>query len=96
MVRDHPKLLVFPRLAGISSIVFLVLFFVPLVLAGPIGGGLEYVVLFALYFVTTFLSTYFSAARCHDANGAFRGREPGMRWSMRAVSGSLGPIVVWS
>ena len=96
VIRDHPKLLVFPLLAGISSVVFLVLFFLPLVLAEAVGGGLEYVVLFGLYFVTTFLSTYFSAALCHAANEAFHGRDPDLRESMRAVSGSLGPIVVWS
>jgi hypothetical protein len=96
VIRDHPKLLAFPLLAGVSSIVFLVLFFVPLVLANAIGGGLEYVVLFALYFATTFLSTYFSAALVHAANEAFHGREPRLRDSTSAVSGSLGPILVWS
>lgn len=96
VIRDHPELLVFPLLAGISSVVFFVLLFVPLVLAEAIGGGLEYVVLFGLYFVTTFLSTYFSAALCHAANEAFHGRDPDLRENMRAVSDSLGPIVVWS
>lgn len=96
VIRDHPKLLAFPLLAGISSVFFLVIFFVPLVVADVVGGGLEYVVLFALYFVTTFFSTYFSAALVYGANEAFHGREPGLRDSMRAISGRLGPIVVWS
>lgn len=96
VIRDHPKLMIFPLLAAISSIFFLVLFFVPMVLAEVIGGGLEYVVLFALYFVTTFFSTYFSAALVYAANEAFHGREPGVRDSMRAITDRLGPIVVWS
>jgi len=96
VIRDHPKLLVFPLLAGISSIVFLVVFFLPLVLANVVGGGLEYVVLFALYFVTTFFSTYFSAALVYAANVAFHGREPGLGESMSAINDRLGPIVVWS
>ncbi len=96
VLRAHPKLLVFPLLAGISSVFFLVLFFLPLVLAEVIGGGLEYVVLFALYFVTTFFSTYFSAALVYAANEAFHGREPDIRGSIRAINGRLGPIVVWS
>ena len=96
VIRDHPELLVFPLLTGVSSVVFFVLFFVPLVLAEVVGGGLVYVVLFSLYFTTTFLSTYFSAALCHAANETFHGREPDLRESTRAVSGSLGPIVVWS
>ncbi len=96
VIRDHPKLLVFPLLAGLSSIVFLVLFFLPLVLANVVGGGLEYVVLFGLYFVTTFFSTYFSAALVYAANEAFHGRDPVIGDSMRAINDSLGPIVVWS
>lgn len=96
VIRDHPKLLVFPLLAGIASVFFLVLFFVPMVLADVVGGGLEYVVLFALYFVTTFFSTYFSAALVYASNEAFHGREPEIRASMRAINGRLGPIAVWS
>lgn len=96
VIRDYPTLLVFPLLAGISSVFFLVLFFLPLVLADVIGGGLEYVVLFVLYFVTTFFSTYFSAALVYAANEAFHGREPEIRESMRAINGRLGPVVVWS
>ena len=96
VIRDHPKLLVFPLLAGISSIFFLVLFFLPLVIADVIGGGLEYVVLFGLYFVTTFFSTYFSAALVYAANEAFHGREPGIRDSMYTINDRLGPIIVWS
>jgi hypothetical protein len=96
VIRDHPKLLVFPLLAGISSIFFLVLFFLPLVIADVIGGGLEYVVLFGLYFVTTFFSTYFSAALVYAANEAFHSREPGIRDSMRVINNRFGTIIVWS
>ncbi|MEF8779806.1 MAG: DUF6159 family protein [Haloferacaceae archaeon] len=96
VIREYPKLLAFPLLAGVSGVFFLMIFFLPLVIADVVGGGLEYVVLFALYFVTTFVSTYFSAALVYAANEAFHGREPGLRDSMRAVRGSLGPIVVWS
>jgi len=96
VIRDYPKLLVFPLLAGISSIIFFVLLFLPLLVAGVIGGGLEYVVLFVLYFATTFVSTYFSAALVYASNEAFHGREPGIRDSMSAINGRLGPIAVWS
>ncbi len=96
VIRDYPKLLVFPALAGLASVFFFVLFFLPLVIANVVGGGAEYVVLFGLYFVTTFFSTYFSAALVYAANEAFHDREPGIRESMRAIHGSLGPIAVWS
>ncbi len=96
VIREYPKLLVFPLLAGIASIVFFALFFLPLVVADVIGGGLEYVVLFVLYFATTFVSTYFSAALVYASNEAFHGRDPGLWDSMSAINGRLGPIVIWS
>ena len=96
VIRSYPKLLVFPLLAAMSAIIFLVLFFLPLVIADVIGGGLEFIVLFGLYFVTTVFSTYFSAALVYAANEAFHDREPGIRESMRAINGRLGPIIVWS
>lgn len=96
VIREYPKLLVFPLLAAVASVFFLVLLFLPLVLADVIGDGLEYVVLFVLYFLTTFVSTYFAAALVYAANETFHGREPEIRSSMRAISGRLGPIAVWA
>lgn len=96
VISDHPKLLVFPLLAGISAVVFFVLLFFPLLFAEVLGGGTEFVVLFALYFLTTFVSTYFSAALVYASNEAFHGREPGIKKSMRAINDRLGPIAVWA
>ena len=96
VIREYPKLLVFPLLAAVASVFFLVFLFLPLVLADVIGGGLEYVVLFVLYFLTTFVSTYFAAALVYAANETFHGREPEIRSSMRAINGRLGPIAVWA
>lgn len=96
VIKTSPKLMVFPLLAAIAAVFFLVLFFLPLVIADVIGGGLEYVVLFVLYFVTTFTATYFSAVLVYASNEVFHDRDPGIRESMRAINDRLGPIVVWS
>ncbi|MWV39089.1 hypothetical protein GRS80_04730 [Natrialba sp. INN-245] len=96
VIRNHPQLLVFPLLAGITSAAFFVLFFFPLLIANLVGSGLEYAVLFVLYFITTFFSTYFSAALVYGANEAFHGREPGVVDCLKGVSDRIGPIVVWS
>lgn len=96
VIRNHPRLLVFPALAGISSAFFFLLFLGPLVIAEMLGETLTYVVLFGLYFVTTFLSTYFSAALVYGTNEAFHGREPAIGDSLRAVSDRLGPIAAWA
>ena len=96
VIRTHPKLLVFPLLAGLSAVFFLGLIFLPLVLTDVLGLALEYVVLIVLFFVTTFFSTYFSAALVYAANEAFHDREPGIRDSLSAVNDRLGAIVIWS
>lgn len=96
VVRDNPELLIFPLLAGIASLGFLVVFFVPMVIANLVGSGLEYAALFVWYFATTFLSTYAAAALVHATNEVFHGRDPSIRGSLAAVSSRLGPIVAWS
>jgi len=96
VIREHPQLLVFPLLAGIASAAFLVVLFVPVLIANPIGSGLEYVALFAVYLVTTFVSTYFAVALVYAANETFHGREPEVFDCVQAVSNRIGPILVWS
>ncbi|WP_089383106.1 DUF6159 family protein [Halorubrum vacuolatum] len=96
VLRRYPVLAVFPLLAGISGLVFFTIFLVPLWIGNLIGSGVEFAVLLVLYFVTTFVSTYFACALVYASNEAFHDREPGVMDSLRAVSDRLGPIVVWS
>ena len=96
VVRDNPKLLIFPLLATDASAGFLVVFFVPMLIANLVGSGLEYAALFVWYFATTFLSTYAAAALVHATNEVFHDRDPSVRGSFSAVSSRLGPIVAWS
>lgn len=96
VLRDHPKLMVFPLLAGLSSIIFFVLLFLPMLVAELVSDSLVLVVLFALYFATTFASTYFTAGLIHASNEVFHGREPSVIDSLSAMTDRLGPIFVWS
>lgn len=96
VIRDHPKLLAFPLLGGIASVAFWLVFLVPLWIAGAIGSGLEYVVLFVLYFLTTFAATFFTAALVFAVNQTFHGEEPSLGESIRAAWRRKGPILVWS
>lgn len=96
VVRDHPKLLVFPLLGALSTLAFWIAFLVPLWIANLLGTGAELVVLFALYFVTTFFATFFTASLVFAVNQAFHGEEPVIAESMRAAWRRKGPILVWS
>lgn len=96
VVREHPTLLVFPLLGAISTLAFWVAFLVPLWISNLIGSGVEYVVLFALYFLTTFAATFFTASLVFAVNQTFHGEEPKLKESMRAAWRRKGAILVWS
>ncbi len=96
VVREHPTLLVFPALGAVATICFWVAFLVPLWIAGLVGSGLEIVVLFLLYFLTTFAATFFTASLVFAVNQAFHDEEPDLGESMRAAWRRKGAIFVWS
>ena len=96
VVRDHPKLLVFPLLGALSTFAFWIAFLLPLWIANLLGTGAEIVVLFLLYFVTTFFATFFTASLVFAVNQTFHGEEPQLGESMRAAWRRKGPILVWS
>ncbi|WP_128478841.1 DUF6159 family protein [Halorussus pelagicus] len=96
VMRAHPKMALFPILSILSSIVFFALLLLPLLYGLSIGNGAEYVVLFVLYFTTTFASTFFSASLVVGAKKAFHGEEISLYACTTEVTGHLGPILVWS
>ena len=96
VVRDHPKLLVFPALGGLSALAFWIVFLIPLWISGLFGSGVEFVVLLVLYFLTTFAATFFTTALVFAVNQAFHGEEPRIGESMRAAWQRKGAIFVWS
>lgn len=96
VVREHPKLLVFPLFAALATLGFWIVFLVPLWIAGLFGSGVEIVVLFFLYFLTTFTATFFTASLVFAINQTFHGEEPLLGESMRAAWRRKGPILVWS
>ncbi len=96
VIRDHPKLMVFPALGALAALAFWLALLLPLVIAGLVGSGAEYVVLFVLYFLTTFSATFFTASLVFAVNQAFHGEEPELGESMRAAWQRKGAILVWS
>ena len=96
VIRDHPKLLAFPLLGGIATIGFWIVFLIPLWIAGLFGSGIEIVVLFMLYFLTTFSATFFTASLVFAVNQAFHGEEPLLGESMRAAWQRKTAIAVWA
>ena len=96
VIRSHPKLLTLPLLGGASAVFFWILFLLPLFVAELLGSGLIVVVLFMLYFVTTFFASLFTAALVFAVNQVFHDEEPDIKESIRAAWQRKGPILAWS
>lgn len=96
VLKNNPKLLIFPLLGLGASLGFLVTFLgVTFGLVQPEGGAL--VVIFLIYLGTTFISSFFTAALVHEARDAIRdGIEPSLRDGFDGAWEVKGPILIWS
>lgn len=97
VLRRDPELMVFPFVGGIAGIVYLA------VLVGgrailPGGGGsiAFYVFLFALYFGSTFIASFFTAGLIHETRAAFEGTDPTFENGLRAAWRNVGTLAAWA
>jgi len=98
VMRNNPKLAVFPLVSAVSALLFLGTFLgtaFGLGLTNPEGSGL--IVLFVVYLGSTFISTFFAAGLVHETRDAIKhGSEPSLRAGMAGAWEVKGPIFVWS
>ncbi len=97
VIRNHPKLLLFPAISGVTGVAFLVLFLgitFGLLQVTPEGGVL--IGLLVAYFVLTFVSTFFTAALVHQTRAVFDGKPVSIRDGVAGAWEVKGPIAVWS
>lgn len=69
------KLLVFPVLSGIVSLIVLASFLIPLVIGGFLGATFFYIALFAFYLVSYFVVIFFNTALISCVNARLQGKE---------------------
>ena len=96
---DHPQLLVFPLVGGLSGIAFLATLFGGLFFAGSAfeePGVALYGALFAAYLVETFVASFFSAGLIAATRTALEGGEPSVRGGLRTAWEHKGTLLVWS
>ncbi|WP_121821461.1 DUF6159 family protein [Halostella salina] len=102
VLRNHPKLLVFPLVSGVLSIAFLVALLGPVFLfettygLAQLGEAGLWVGLFVVYFGTTFIATFANAALVHAVGESFAGKEPRVVRSLKATGNKAGIIAVWA
>ncbi|MDD1684778.1 MAG: DUF6159 family protein [Methanoregula sp.] len=69
------KLLVFPVLSGIISLIVLATFLLPLIIGQLFGAAVFYIALFAFYLISYFVVIFFNTALISCVNARLQGKE---------------------
>jgi hypothetical protein len=107
VLRLDKELLVFPFLSGLSCLLVLGSFALPLILSGAMAidqnaarqvvhNPLAYVVLFAFYFCNYFVIVFFNSALVACAIIRFNGGDPTLSDGFQAAASRLPQILGWS
>lgn len=99
VLRDHPKLLVFPLVGGVSGVAFLATLFGGVFVLGSAfedPGPALYGALFAAYLVETFVASFFSAGLVAATRTALDGGEPSVRGGLRTAWDHKAALLAWS
>lgn len=98
VLRDHPKLLIFPLVGGVSGIAFMATLFGAVFVAGSFEdpGPALYAALFVAYLVETFVASFFSAGLIAATRTALDGGEPSVRDGLRAAWDHKAALLAWS
>ena len=96
------KLLAFPFLSGIVSLIVLATFILPLILAGfvqaavPFGEFFFYAALFAFYLVSYFVVIFFNTALISCVNARLQGRDMSVGEGLSNALRHFTPILGWA
>lgn len=102
VMREHPRLALFPAVGGVASVAFLALLLTPMfgVLAVDPGGTVTLVAVggtvLGLYLGTAFLSAFFAAGLVHQTRAVLAGEEPSLRSGLRGAWAVKRPLFVWA
>lgn len=108
VLKLHPKLLLLPILSGLAFLALLSAIALS-TFAGAksdyirhamdhveLSQPLTFVILFAFYFVATFIVVFFNAALVFCALQCFAGKEPSLRAGLATAAGRLPQILAWT
>jgi len=97
VLRDHPRLAVLPAVAGVAGLLYVAaLWGVVFAVTPSPDQPVMVVALLALYFGSTFIASYFTAALMFCAKQTFDGAEPSIREGLRAAGRNIGPLLAWA
>ena len=97
VLRTNPELTMFPLVGSVAGLVYVGLLFGGSLLAGGLGSNVVgYALLFVLYFGSTFIASFTTAALVHETRTAFDGGEPSVKNGMAAAWRNKGTLLAWS
>lgn len=96
VLQDHPRLLVFPLGSGSATLAVGLVFYLAVFVADLVDGWLLLAALFGLYFLTTFVASFFTAGLVAAVGDAFHGREPTVRAGVADAWAIKRQLAVWS
>ncbi|MFC1752585.1 DUF6159 family protein [Thermoproteota archaeon] len=103
VIKKDKEMLLFPLLAGIFSILFIIAILVPTVVITLLEGGspdvfgvLEYVLLFVTYLILAFTATFFNVCVVYTAKKRFEGGDATFGESISFAFSRIHLIFTWS
>jgi hypothetical protein len=97
VLRGDPELVAFPLVGSIAGLCYVgLLLGGSALLLGTDFGVAQYVVLFVLYFGSTFIASFTTAALMHETRRAFHGEDPSLKSGLRAAWRTKNTLLVWS
>jgi hypothetical protein len=96
ILMDDKKLLVFPFLSGIVSLIVLATFILPLILGGVFGDLFFYIALFAFYLVSYFVVIFFNTALVSCVNARLQGKEMSVGDGLKNALNHFTSILAWA
>lgn len=96
ILMQDKKLLIFPLLSGIVSLIVLATFIVPLIIGGIFGDLVFYIALFAFYLVSYFVVIFFNTALVSCVNARLQGRAMSVGEGLKSSLNHFGSILGWA
>jgi hypothetical protein len=90
------KLLAFPVLSGIISLIVLATFLIPLIIGGAFGAIIFYIALFAFYLVSYFVVIFFNTALVSCVNARLQGRDMSVGEGLSNALAHFTSILGWA
>jgi hypothetical protein len=96
ILMEDKKLLVFPLLSGIVSLIVLATFLIPLIIGQFLGATVFYIALFAFYLVSYFVVIFFNTALISCVNARLQGREMSVGEGLSNALAHFTSILGWA